>query len=134
MKANPWKFHKSLLLAAAAAALLAGCATGPDYKRPDTPVPGQFRASIGPSDANSLADAPWWAVFDDKALQGLVVHALAENYDLKIAVSRIEQARQQVLQIKADALPQVNYQFAAGGQKVFAPQPHAALKAPRMVP
>ena len=125
MKANPWRYPKpSLPLAALTAALLVGCATGPAYKRPDTPVPAQFRAQIEPSDANSLADLPWWSVFEDKALQDLEVHALANNYDLKIAVSRIEQARQQVLQVKSEALPQVNYQVTGGGQKIFAPQPN----------
>ncbi len=111
MKATPWKAPRSLLpLAALTAALLASCATGPDYKRPDTAVPAQFRAEIAPSDANSLADLPWWSVFEDKALHELVVQALAHNYDLQIAVSRIEQARQQVLQVKADAQPQIGYQ------------------------
>ena len=124
MKSDPWIKTRSLLLTAATIALLTGCATGPEYKRPDTPVPPQFRAQIAPADANSLADLPWWSVFEDKALQDLVVHALANNYDLQIAVSRIEQARQQVLQVKADAQPQVNYQVTAGGQKAFAPSPN----------
>lgn len=125
MKATPWKAPRSLLpLAALTAALLASCATGPDYKRPDTAVPAQFRAEIAPSDANSLADLPWWSVFEDKALHELVVQALAHNYDLQIAVSRIEQARQQVLQVKADAQPQIGYQAGAGVQKAFAPSPN----------
>lgn len=105
------------------AALVAGCAVGPQYKRPDTPVPPVFRAQLTPSDANSLADLPWWSVFDDKALQDLIVHALANNYDLKIAVSRIEQARQQVLEVKATAQPQIGYQVGAGAEQIFAPAP-----------
>ena len=108
---------------AAVAALLTACATGPEYKQPDAAVPSQFRAQIGAADAKSLADLPWWGVFQDKALQDLIVRALAENQDLKIAVSRIEQARQQVLQVKSQTAPQVNYQVTGGGQKVFAPQP-----------
>ena len=124
MTANPWKTPTSFLpLAALTAVLLASCATGPDYKKPDTPVPGQFRAQLAPADANSLADLPWWGVFDDPALHDLVVHALSHNYDLEIAISRIQQARQQVLQVKADALPQVNYQVTGGGEKAFAPTP-----------
>ena len=107
---------------AAAAALLTACASGPDYKRPDPAVPSNFRAQIGASDAKSLADLPWWSVFQDKALQDLIVRALAENQDLKIAVSRIEQARQQVLQVKSQTAPQLNYQISAGGERAFAPQ------------
>jgi multidrug efflux system outer membrane protein len=125
VKTKPWRTASTTLpLAALATLLLAGCATGPDYKRPDPAVPSNFRAQIGPSDANSLADLPWWSVFQDKALQDLIGRALVENQDLKIAVSRIEQARQQVLQVKSQNAPQLNYQVLAGGQKIFAPQPN----------
>ena len=51
------------------AALLGGCAIGPDYKRPVVAEPATFRGQAI-AEATSLADAPWWEVFQDPALQG----------------------------------------------------------------
>ncbi len=104
-----------------AAAVLAGCMVGPDYKRPAVTAPGQFRSQIGPAEASSIADLPWWQVFNDKALQNLIVQALAENYDLQVTVARIEQARQFVAVSRADLLPQVGYGVSASRQKEFVP-------------
>ncbi len=78
------------LLSALAAASLAGCAlVGPDYKRPDVAPVKEFRSQVGPAEAASIADLPWWQVFNDRVLQGLITQALAGNNDLKIAVARI---------------------------------------------
>lgn len=108
--------------AVAIAASVAGCtAVGPNYKRPDvTPAP-QFRAQIGASEANSLADLPWWEVFNDPALKTLVTQALNENYDLQVAVARISQARALVGVARADLYPQVSYDVTAGREKTFFP-------------
>jgi len=58
-----------------------GIEVGPDYKRPEVKPVEDFRSQIGPSEATSLADLGWWQVFNDKALQGLIVTALEHNYD-----------------------------------------------------
>src|SRR5512139_662779 len=67
-------------------ALLAGCALGPDYRRPavDTPVGYRFDTSQA---TNSFGDLPWWRVFRDPALQDLIRTALTNNYDIKRAVA-----------------------------------------------
>ena len=44
---------------------LAGCAIGPNYKRPFVPVPERYYADERAAEARSLADVPWWEVFDD---------------------------------------------------------------------
>jgi outer membrane protein, multidrug efflux system len=103
------------------AAALAGCVVGPDYKRPDVAAPGQFRSQIGPAEASSIADLPWWQIFNDRALQTLITQALAENYDLKAAIARIEQARQLVGVARSDLYPQVGYGVSASRQKEFIP-------------
>ncbi|MBN9662982.1 MAG: efflux transporter outer membrane subunit [Acidobacteria bacterium] len=75
---------------------LAGCALGPDYKRPDVSVPKGFRVpdpQPAASDAASLADAPWFEVFQDEQLQRLIREALVSNYDLRDAVARVDAAR-----------------------------------------
>jgi len=113
----------SALLAMLLGALaVAGCTTvGPTYKRPDVAVAPQYRSQVGPSEANSLADLPWWQVFNDKALQELVSQALMNNYDLQITVARIDEARAQVGIARADLYPQVGYGGTASRQKVNIP-------------
>ena len=80
-----------------------------------------FRSQIGPSEAQSLADLPWWQVFNDKALQSLIVTALEHNYDLELAADRVEQARALVGVAASQLYPQIGYQGFAGREKTFVP-------------
>ena len=73
-----------------------------------------------PPEAASIADLPWWEVFEDEVLQQLVLEALDANYDLQIAVRRVEQARRAggrgaVALLSADRIPGQRGQ-AAGAQ------------------
>lgn len=87
-------------------ALLAGCATGPDYKKPQTDVPVAWHtAGTEATTAGSLDH--WWKRFDDPVLNGLVDSALASNQDLRIALSRVEVARASLRSARADRLPTV---------------------------
>ena len=79
---------------------------GPDYKRPDAAPVQEFRSQIGPAENASLADLPWWSVFKDPQLQQLVVEALARNYDLQLAVARVDQARSLVWVAASPFYPQ----------------------------
>lgn len=75
------------------AALLGGCAVGPDFVAPRTPVAPQYGASAEPVYA---ADAPlqqFWQRFDDPALAALIEQALAANHDLRIALANLNEAR-----------------------------------------
>jgi outer membrane protein, multidrug efflux system len=94
---------------------------GPDYKPPTLESVNEFRSQLGPSEANSLADLPWWTVFNDKALQALIGEALAHNYDLQLAAARVEQARALVWVSASEFYPQVGYQVFAGREKTFFP-------------
>lgn len=96
-------------------ALLAavGCAVGPNYKRPSVNAPTGFRDATNQISTNSLADLPWWAVFKDPYLQELVGIALTNNYDLKIVLTRIDQARALQAQTRSQFLPQVGCQGSA---------------------
>ena len=69
-----------------------GCTLGPDYARPELPLPENWRQMATP-EQDSLANKPWWELFQDPELVRLIETALAENKDLKIAVERIEEAR-----------------------------------------
>lgn len=96
--------------------LLAGCAVGPNYQRPQVELPQSFRGetTVG---TNSLAELPWWSVFNDARLQALIGTALTNNYDLRIAATRVEQARQLAAQARAGLFPQVNYLGLVGKGK-----------------
>ncbi|MBY0242977.1 MAG: efflux transporter outer membrane subunit [Burkholderiaceae bacterium] len=78
--------------AALAVATLAGCANlAPAYQRPALPVPGHY--AMAPDAAAVAPPADWRAYFTDARLQALIEQALAHNGDLRIAVSRVAQAR-----------------------------------------
>jgi len=90
---------------------------GPHYERPSVDSPEDFRGRIGPEDAASFADLPWWEVFGDPVLRHLVTQSLTGNYDLLAAVARIEQARAQVGIAASDLYPQIGYEGAAQRQR-----------------
>ena len=94
---------------------------GPDYKRPDPAPVEMFRSEIGPAENASLADLPWWGVFRDPRLQQLIAEALAHNYDLRLAVARVEQARSEVWIAASPFYPQAGYQMFAGRERIFLP-------------
>ncbi|NTV73061.1 MAG: TolC family protein, partial [Holophaga sp.] len=75
-----------------AALLLAGCAMGPNYKRPGAQPPAAFRGQAQ-AEAASLADQPWWDVFGDPTLKDLVAEALKSNFDARTATWRVEEYR-----------------------------------------
>jgi multidrug efflux system outer membrane protein len=92
-----------------AAVLAPGCAVGPNYQRPRVNVPPVFRGAQGAAQQASFADLPWWEVFKDETLRGLVKTALANNYDLAIAATRVEQARQVAAQARSQYFPWFDY-------------------------
>jgi multidrug efflux system outer membrane protein len=97
---------------------VAGCAVGPNYKRPPINAPETFRGETGAA-TNSFADLPWWQVFRDDNLQSLIRVALTNNYDLRIAVTRVEQTHAMAAEARAGFFPQLDYTAMAGkGQNV----------------
>lgn len=81
-------------IAAAVAVVLAGCAVGPNYRQPETPVPQQFvgaEATVYNTQAGDLAR--FWTVFNDATLTRLVNDSLTANLDLHIALARLNEAR-----------------------------------------
>ncbi len=97
--------------------LLAGCTLGPDYKRPELPLPEGWR-DVSAGEQESLANTPWWEVFRDPELVNLIQIALYENKDLKIAVERIEEARAIYGFTKADLYPKIDAFASAGSTEV----------------
>ena len=68
---------------------------GPDYKRPTTEIPPQFRAAMTPDTAPSIAELKWFEVFQDERLQELIRVALVQNYDLRDAIARVDAGARQ---------------------------------------
>jgi multidrug efflux system outer membrane protein len=89
------------------ACVSAGCLVGPNYKRPELESPQQFRFVEGPQ-AETLADVPWFTVFDDPALQELIKAAIANNLDLRAAVARVEEMRARAGIAKSYLYPQID--------------------------
>jgi outer membrane protein, multidrug efflux system len=103
---------------AGAALWLAGCAVGPDYKRPALDVPPKFRDAPEATQGKAFADLQWWAVLEDPALQSLIKEALANNYDLRIAANHVLQAREQLGITRASQLPALSGFVEAERQRV----------------
>ena len=97
------------------AGLATGCAMGPDYRRPELPVPDAF--SSAPPQADGSLDAAWWQSFDDPVLTALVEEALRENRDLVAATARVEQAAAAVTVARAPIFPQLGYEGSAARQQ-----------------
>jgi outer membrane protein, multidrug efflux system len=89
-------------------ALLGGCAIGPNYKRPSVAEPPTFRGQAT-GEAASLADAPWWEVFQDPSLKALIQEALRRNYDVRIAAARVQEARAFLSVARSDLYPSLDY-------------------------
>lgn len=122
--------HAARILAlAGVAAILGACTQGKDYQRPEIQTPGTFRTPAGTpvsmTEAASLADQPWWQLFNDPVLQQLIDKALANNLDVAIAAARVDQARAMVGVARSEGMPQVGYQFGGGGTQSFVPLPDA---------
>jgi multidrug efflux system outer membrane protein len=88
--------------------LLAACAVGPDFTRPDATTPDAFRMAEPGGDAASIANTPWWELLKDQELQKLIRTALDENKDLKRAASAVEEFQARLFIAKTDFIPQMN--------------------------
>jgi len=108
-----------LALSTMAAVLVTGCAVGANYSRPPLPTPEQYRFVTGSSQAESVADLPWWQVFDDPTLQALIREATANNLDLQAAVARLQRARAQLGIAKSFLYPQIDATASYTGQQNF---------------
>jgi multidrug efflux system outer membrane protein len=113
MTARRWSCIALGLLALAAT----GCPVGPNFVPPQPVMPDTYRTELTPAEAASFAAAPWWDVFDDDVLRGLIDESLAHNYSLTTAVYRVEVAQHQVGITNSQIFPQLGYQGSAARQR-----------------
>jgi multidrug efflux system outer membrane protein len=99
--------------ATAAVVLLSGCKLGPSYHKPLATTPAAFRGSAAANAPNapSIAEMQWFEVFKDAHLQDLIRTALAQSYELRVAVARVDAARANLGVTRSDQYPSIN----AGG-------------------
>lgn len=115
-----------ILVPLIATGLLAGCAVGPDYARPDMAMPQQYLGRQGLEQRTAAGSADlhaWWTGFGDPQLVGFVTLALAQNLDLAQASARVAQARAALGAANAALLPSgnVSAQAARAYQSVETP-------------
>jgi multidrug efflux system outer membrane protein len=88
--------------------VLAGCTLGPNYQRPAVPAPEVWRDGPPAPETASLADLAWWELFEDDELRRLVQAATEANKDLRIAATRVDQARAQLGLTRSAQFPEIN--------------------------
>jgi multidrug efflux system outer membrane protein len=112
--------------------LLAGCAVGPDYRRPAVDIPGAWR--FEEKAALDRANTAWWGQFEDPVLEDLIRAALKENYDLRIATARVEEYVGRYWAGRSGLFPQIGADASAGRSRVseegMSPLFSSALKNP----
>ena len=95
-----------------AALVLFGCTMGPNYRRPTVAVPTTYRGlspdGTAQTETATLGDQKWWDIFQDEQLRTLIRTALQQNYNLRIAASRILEAKAQLGITRADQFPTVS--------------------------
>lgn len=101
-------------------AVVAGCAVGPNYRRPQVDAPSTYRTAA--SDlrdlypTNSLADLSWWEIYRDAQMDAYIAEALTNSWDIQIAAARVLQAEASAQVVRSQFMPSV----AVGGDLVTA--------------
>ena len=101
---------RAAALCVAAGALLSACAVGPDYQRPKTESPNDWR--IDYPKAAEVANTKWWEQFGDPALDQLIEEALRGNLDIQAAAARVDRFLGALTTTRSQFFPQFGY---AGG-------------------
>jgi outer membrane protein, multidrug efflux system len=103
--------HRRAVIAFALA--LSGCMVGPDYQRPETPLPRTYADAPtvnagAPTSSTTTIRADWWTLYDDPTLNELVATALSENLDVAAAVAKIEEFDADLREANAALFPEID--------------------------
>jgi outer membrane protein, multidrug efflux system len=102
--------------------LVAGCMVGPNYKRPAVSVPPTYRGpspapAAAAASAASIGNEKWFQVFQDPVLQKLIRTALKNNYEVRIAATRVLAAQAELGITRANQFPTAGF-----GAQLFSQQ------------
>ena len=103
------KKYKIIVVVFILTLLPAGCMVGPKYTRPEEQKSDSFRNERNLDTLASVTNLKWFDLFNDDVLKDLIKKGLENNYDLKIAVSRIDQLRAELGYAKSDLFPAFQY-------------------------
>ncbi|WP_281297728.1 efflux transporter outer membrane subunit [Flavobacterium limnophilum] len=103
------KKYKIIVVILALALLPMGCMVGPKYARPEEQKSESYRNEKNLDTLASVTNLKWFDLFNDDVLKDLITKGLANNYDLKIAVSRIEQLKAELGYSKSNLFPSFQY-------------------------
>jgi len=99
------------------ALVLAGCAVGPTYQRPEMETPAAFKEGRGEwvraMPADTLERGPWWDLFNDPVLHELASQVEVSNQNVAAAVAGYAQARALVAEQRSSLFPVVNLDVSA---------------------
>jgi NodT family efflux transporter outer membrane factor (OMF) lipoprotein len=133
------------LIAAQCLLLIAGCAVGPNFKRPAAPVASDYTdhslsttvgtANVPGGEAQNFVQGSdiagdWWILFHSRPLNDLIDHSLANSPDLKAAQAALSVARENVLAQRGVYYPSVAASFSASRQRQsgeIAPTPNSNI-------
>lgn len=124
---------RNAVQAIAAAALIAGCAVGPDYHRPSADVPPAWQPESPWHEAapgDTALKGNWWELFQDADLNPLVERAITCNQNLRVAAARLEQSQDQLTIARSALFPAVELSALASRSKDSANRPLAAYSSP----
>jgi multidrug efflux system outer membrane protein len=107
---------------------LTACAVGPDYKKPDVPVAAKFESGTLTTYSQEQSIVRFWEQFGDDTLNQLVNDALVANHDLRIALSRFQEARAARGESRFDLAPTIT---ASGG---YTEQKYAQVQSNGLIP
>lgn len=114
---------KIIIIILVLAILPVGCLVGPKYAKPEDQNAASFQN--GPANADTLAtvvNVKWFDLFNDQVLKDLITKGLENNYDMRIAMARIERTRAELGYSKADLLPAFGYSATVNSnEKSFMP-------------
>ena len=132
-------------LVALSSLVVAGCAVGPDFKKPAAPDVNGYTSSPIATTVSTAGvsggepqrfveggeiSAEWWTLFHSAPLNELIEHSLTNNPDLKAAQAALSSAREGVLAQRGAYYPSVAAGFSASRQREsgqLAPTPNANL-------
>ncbi|MBW1659097.1 MAG: efflux transporter outer membrane subunit [Deltaproteobacteria bacterium] len=110
---KPLRLFSAFILLSFLVTGLQGCfKVGPNYKKPETSVPTTWQKDILEMDP-ALSPEPakikkWWEVFNDPILNQLITESQTTNYDIRIAVARVEEAWAQIGVVSGQRMPQID--------------------------
>jgi NodT family efflux transporter outer membrane factor (OMF) lipoprotein len=113
--------RRQLFTIALACTLLGACAVGPDYHKPDAPVPAAYKENAdwhaadwnAAQPADALERGAWWELFGDPVLNELEPQVAVSNQSLKQAEARYREAAALVSQARASFFPVLSVSASA---------------------